>query len=833
MSFLSRLKFWDGLDDDSRKALVRIIGVLTGIIAVFTFLSIFSYILHWQDDMGLVGDLSGNAGMLGYKTGKLLVCRCFGLGSIAIAFALAAISLRLLAGKFHDTLPKTIVLALFGAFIFSLALTFIGKLCALPTALGCGLGGRCGDFVCNWGIRTVGELTAGLLIGFFIIVWLFCCSRKFTKWFAGNPERDEEKARARREARAERKRLREERKNAKKAAKSGALKAEIEKAAAEEAVAATVAAAGPETAAEVAEPQDIEGLTDAPEAAAAPISEDLFPAEAIALTEEASGPSLEVIRDEDGLNAEIEEELPPIDNRLDPAYGLPKFKFPSLDLLQSYSEGRKEVSMDELNRNNNKIRTALANYRIEVVDVKAVVGPTITLYKVYPAPGVQISQIKRLQEDIAMSLNAKGVRVVTLNDSVGIEVANDHSSIVPVKALLNDESYRTTKADLPITLGYTITQKVKIFDLADAPHLLIAGATKQGKSVCLNEIVTSLLYAKHPSELKFVFIDPKMVEFSAYARLLKHYLAVLPDAGDEDEEKKNAIVKNPKNAERILRSLTLEMDERYQLLSEAGVNNLKLYNSKFKDRKLRPDHGHRFLPYIVVIVDEYADLTMSAGAGAETKASAKSITNSIIRLAQKGRAAGIHVILATQRPSVDVISGQIKANFPARIAFRVAQRVDSMTILDSPGADKLIGKGDMLFSAGIDAERIQCGLVEGDEIDAITEFIGKQKGPMKSYNTPYYLPSVDDQTAEGAEGGVDMSKVDERFEEAARMVVMLQKGSTSALQTKLGMGFAKAARVMDQLESAGIVGPSLSGGKPREVLVSDLDQLETILNLYR
>ena len=349
----------------------------------------------------------------------------------------------------------------------------------------------------------------------------------------------------------------------------------------------------------------------------------------------------------------------------------------------------------------------------------------------------------------------------------------------------------------------------------------------------LNTIVTSLLYGKHPSELKFVFIDPKMVEFTAYAKMLRHYLAVLPDACSEEDEMSNAIVKNAKDAEKILRSLCIEMDERYELLSKAGVNKISLYNDKFKSRHLRPDKGHRYLPYLVVVVDEYADLTMTTGASPDAKAASRSITNSIIRLAQKGRAAGLHVILATQRPSVDVISGIIKSNFPMRIAFRVSSRVDSQTILDAPGAEKLIGKGDMLFSAGIDSERIQCALVDGDEIDAVTKAIGDQQGYGKSYNTPYYLPSVEDAGAEGSGNGgsIDMHNIDDRFEEAAKMVVTTQRGSTSDLQRKLGMGYARAGKVMDQLEAAGIVGPQ-EGSKPRQVLVSDFDTLQPILDAF-
>lgn len=792
---------WKDWNKEERRAAVRIAGLVVGALGIFVLISCLSYLLHWKEDMSVSAQVAGKAGSLGYKTGRFLVCECFGLGSLALLVILFAGSIRLVTGRIRTSLLRICTLSVFGAFFASLLFSFIGLSAGFDTAFGGGLGGRCGAFVTGWSVGAIGYPVTGISILLLIICWMFFCSRRFAQWLGKEP--------------------------------SGSRKKKQ-----------TPAEPEPEEPMQTdTDTTDIDEIPEIPPFEPEPIVEH----EPIIIEKEPEMPSKpeeapDSVFTEDGMEvfkgdeliAEGVAQLEPINNRLDPPDGLPKYKFPSIDLLKSYSSNRREVPMDELNRNNNKIRAALGNYRIEVVDVKAVVGPTVTLYKVYPAPGVQIAQIRRLQEDIAMSLNAKGVRVVTLSDSVGIEVANDMPSIVPVKALLNDEAFRNTKAHLPLALGYTITQKVRVFDLADAPHLLVAGATKQGKSVCLNEIITSLLYAKHPSELKFVFIDPKMVEFSSYSRLLKHYLAVLPDAKSEEEEEKEAIVKSSKNAERILKSLTIEMDERYLLLSEANVNNLELYNQKYKDRKLRPDKGHKYLPYIVVVVDEYADLVMSAGAGADTKASARNITNAIIRLAQKGRAAGIHVILATQRPSVDVINGQIKANFPARIAFRVSQRVDSMTILDSPGADKLIGKGDMLFSAGIETERIQCGLVEGDEIEEITKFIGSQTGAMRCYNTPYYLPAVEETSGAGESGaGADMGKFDERFEEAARTIVMLQKGSTSALQTKLGMGFAKAARVMDQLESAGIVGPSISGGKPREVLVRDLDTLDNILALYR
>ena len=809
------LKSWD---EQERAAALRITGLLVAALAIFTLIATTSYLFHWQQDLSLLGDPSsldearhvGNAaGKMGFRMGHLLVCRLFGLGSYALLVLLTAVSARLIAHKWSYSLLKTTLITLSGAFLASLILAFSGKIAGLYTMFGGGLGGRCGASVVNWSENLFGVPVTGLFIFILCLAFLFFSSRRFNVWFAGLGTRKP--------------------------------KEKTEEEETEDSETPAEAVAEEETPAEPAEPEA------EPEPAPAPIPEPVpapapapvpTPAPAIAdvQTTEAEAPTPEesfTIITGEGLDTDVKEPLKPIDNRLDPPDGLPKFNFPSLELLENYSSGRREVSTEELTRNNNKIRAALANYKIQVNDVKAIVGPTVTLYKVYPAAGVKIADIKKLQEDIALSLNAKGVRVVTLSDSVGIEVANDFSSIVPLKALLNDDIFRDSKADLPVAIGYTITQKVKVFDLADAPHLLVAGATKQGKSVGLNVIVSSLLYSKHPSELKFVFIDPKMVEFSAYSGLLKHYLAVLPDAVSEDDERSNAIVKKPKDAEKILRSLCTEMDERYELLSKAGVNNIKLYNNKYKERHLRPDHGHRFLPYLVVVVDEYADLTMTTGASPDQRAASRSITNSIIRLAQKGRAAGLHVILATQRPSVDVISGIIKSNFPMRIAFRVASRIDSMTILDAPGAEKLIGKGDMLFSAGIDTERIQCGYISGEEIDSVTGCISEQVGYGKCYNTPYYLPSAADAGAEGGEGGgnVDVKNLDDRFEEAARMVVTTQKGSTSDLQRKLGMGYAKAGRVMDQLEAAGIVGPQ-EGSKPRQVLIPDLNTLQPILDAF-
>lgn len=798
------LKNWD---KEEKASAIRILGLITGALTIFILMACVSYLFRWKQDMSLLGDTEAMqaarkaAGSLGIRTGHLLISELFGLGSFCLLLILGAVTVRLLLHRWRRSLVKTALIAIFGAFISSFLFAWCGQLAGLDGVFGGGLGGRCGALVVGWAENLFGTIVTGCFIIILIAAFLFFSSRRFNRWFAslGEGREEEKKEKGARKSREDRKAEEPE----------------------------TGEDAETETVPEIFETETTHA-TAAPEPEPAPVAGNTG--------SEGSGSGedggFEIISD-GTLNNPVTQELKPIDNRLDPPDGLPKYQFPSIDLLKDYKNARREVSTEELTRNNNKIRAALANYKIQVTDVKAVVGPTVTLYKVNPAPGVKIAEIRKLQDDIALSLNAKGVRVTTLSDAVGIEVANDYSSIVPLKALFNDDAFRNSKAELPVAIGYTITQKVKVFDLADAPHLLIAGATKQGKSVGINVIVSSLLYSKHPSELKFVFIDPKMVEFSAYKELFRHYLAVLPDAASEEEEQSSAIVKTPKDAEKILRSLCIEMDERYKLLSEAGVNKISLYNEKYKARRLRPDHGHRFLPYIVTVVDEYSDLTMTTGASPEAKAASRSITNSIIRLAQKGRAAGLHVVLATQRPSVDVISGVIKSNFPMRIAFRVASRTDSMTILDAPGADKLIGRGDMLLSAGIDTERIQCALIEGEEIDAVTKFIGEQTGYGKCYNTPYYLPSVDEASSGGSgSGSLSANSLDERFDEAARMVVMTQKGSTSDLQRKLGMGYAKAGRVMDQLESAGIVGPQ-EGSKPRQVLISDLDTLEELLSSIR
>ena len=787
------------MDDGDKVRLTKMTGILVALLAVFTLLATVSYFFTWKADQSslssAVGDISvevsNMAGKMGYRWADLLVRRWFGLGSLAFVVILFAVSVRLLLHRWRYSMVKTTLLTVTGAMLSSFILAFVSDLSGLGNAFGGGLGGECGESVVKWASVVFGNILTGFMLAFLVIVWLVLASGKFSDWLMSLGKKPV----------------------AEPVVRQGSPTIEATEPAVRTGSSVTGTTGVAEASALRAQDSTLRQAQGAERETPQPVAD---PAEK----------SMEVVIGSK-LSTEIKKELPRINVRDE----LPDYKFPSLELLDSYSSSRNEVSDEELARNNARIRNALENYRIQINDVKAIVGPTVTLYKVYPAPGVKISEIKKLQEDLGMHLHARGVRVVTLTDSVGIEVANDHPSIVPMRAVLNDEAFRSSKAELPVAIGYTIQQKVKVFDLADAPHLLVAGATKQGKSVGLNAIVTSLLYAKHPSELKLVFIDPKMVEFSAYAHLLKHYLAVLP-CNDEREERDNAIVKKADKADKILRSLCIEMDQRYELLSKASVPNIKTYNEKYRNRKLRPDEGHRFLPYIVTIIDEYADLTMSVGGSGDAKAVSRSITTSIIRLAQKGRAAGLHVVLATQRPSVDVITGLIKTNFPTRIAFRVVSRTDSSTILDSPGAEKLIGKGDMLYYAGVEMERVQCAYIDSEEINRLNEYIGSQEGHNKSFNTPFYLPPVDDDTEEGSGGMVDMTKLDERFEEAAKLVVMSQRGSTSDLQRRLGMGYAKAGRVMDQLEAAGIVGPQ-EGSKPRQVLVSSLDELDQIIAAYK
>ncbi len=510
-----------------------------------------------------------------------------------------------------------------------------------------------------------------------------------------------------------------------------------------------------------------------------------------------------------------EKELPPYDPKRD----LENYRYPTLDLLKKYdSDGKPYIDMSEQNANKDRIISVLRNFGVEISSIKATVGPTITLYEITPAQGVRISKIRNLEDDIALSLSALGIRIIAPipgKGTIGIEVPNANPNIVSMESILNSKKFQETTMDLPCAIGKTITNEVFMFDLAKIPHLLVAGATGQGKSVGLNAIITSLLYKKHPAELKIVLIDPKKVEFSIYGSIANHFLAQVP-AEDEDP-----IITDVTKVVRTLNSLCKEMDTRYDLLKVAGVRNIKEYNKKFSARQLNPENGHHYMPYIVVIVDEFGDLIMTAG---------KEIELPIARIAQLARAVGIHMIIATQRPTTNIITGTIKANFPGRIAFKVAAMIDSKTILDRPGANQLIGRGDLLFLQGSEPVRVQCAFVDTPEVERINDFIGHQQG----YVCPFELPEPDTDCGDGggSAADVDMQHLDPLFADAARLIVINQSGSTSLIQRKFAIGYNRAGRLMDQLEKAGIVGAA-SGSKPREVMIQDEVSLDNLINAIR
>ena len=513
----------------------------------------------------------------------------------------------------------------------------------------------------------------------------------------------------------------------------------------------------------------------------------------------------DVTLDEDDLN-DLRKEYGDYDPKLD----LASYVLPSIDLLKDYGSNGVSVNKQELEDNKNRIVETLSHYKIDIDKIKATVGPTVTLYEIVPAPGVRISKIKNLEDDIALSLSALGIRIIAPipgKGTIGIEVPNSNPEMVSMRSLIASEKFQNSDAELPIVMGKTITNETFVFDLTKMPHLLVAGATGQGKSVGLNAILISLLYKKHPSQVKFVLVDPKKVELTLFNKIERHFLAKLP--GEED-----AIITDTSKVVNTLNSLCIEMDDRYALLKDAGCRTIKEYNVKFIARRLNPEKGHKYLPYIVVLIDEFADLIMTAG---------KEVEHPIARIAQLARAVGIHLIVATQRPSVNVITGMIKANFPARIAFRVLSKIDSRTILDASGADQLIGRGDMLISTGSDLKRLQCGFVDTPEVEDICSFIGDQRAYPEAFLLPEYV-------GEGGEGNgdIDLNDIDPMFADAARIVILNQQGSASLLQRKLKLGYNRAGRIVDQLEAMGIIG-AFQGSKAREVLFSDIESLEELL----
>lgn len=794
-------------------------GLVLAILAVYTFAVLLSYVFTWSKDLSLVTNpemfdasqgVRNIGGKLGFLWSHFLVGRLFGLAAFAVPFFLGALAVHCLRIRRVNIL-RVFIFTFFGAILFSILLAFVFGLASKANFLGNGPGGSYGHYISDWLCNMLGPLGAGAVILVALLLWSVLLSRKVAFWFddliystSHRPARDEAVPEEEQEMDVKVDTYEDDSPN-EFAGADGLDELNVQPAA---------------TGAVEEEEEDEYGIPPLPEMPDLPSVDDIdvgqmagsgtpvpvhpdnpggiIPPDEVELTVDES--------ENDFLGNLSEDERARI---YDPRLDLPKYELPPTSLLEDYRDKWYEVSREELEMNKQRIVNALANYKIGVTGINAKVGPTVTLYKIRLAEGIKIAQVRRLEEDIAISLGAKGVRVVTLLDSVGIEVPNEKASVVALKAVLNSPQFKEKekKMNLPLALGITVTNEPYFVDLTKMPHLLVAGATGMGKSVGLNCILASMLFTKHPAELKLVLVDPKKVELSLYNKLDHHFLAKLPD-GDE------AIITETKKVVYTLKSLCVEMDDRYELLKEADVRQITEYNEKFLNRRLNPLKGHKFLPYIVVVIDEFADLLVTAG---------REVEEPIARLAQKARAVGIHLVMATQRPTTDIINGTIKANFNARIAFRVNSMVDSRTIIDSPGANRLIGRGDMLVMApGEDLVRVQCALVDTDELIRLNKFISDQRG----YGGPFLLPEYVDESEEGdGVGEVDLLKRDKLFEEAAKIVVQYQQGSTSLLQRKLNLGYNRAGRIIDQLEAAGIVGP-FEGSKARAVLITDFDTLD-------
>lgn len=773
----------------------RVIRVAAGIFFLFltfyTLYSLVSLFFTWNEDQSLSfnpsfvsNDVSAanGAGKIGWRWSDFLFSKVFGVGAFILPVFFGAVSIVCFRIR-KVNLLRIFIVTMFGAVIFSVAGDYLFELFSDEPLLGVGAGGSYGHYANEFVCRMLGVSGAGL--SYLLVVFLYACliSPKVAKalddliYGVSHKKRKEEEVPA--------DKMVEE-------VAPGADTVDGQESEEE-----SVPVDKPEIevepdeyytplqAAEHLEPLEAEERPKAPESP-----------EEVQLTIE-EGSTVDTLSDDQWRNL------------YDPRLDLPSFQTPPMSILYDYQDKIYTVSREELERNKQRIVNALDSYKIKVVGISAKMGPTVTLYKIHLADGVKVAQVRNLEEDIAISLGAKGVRVVTLLDSVGIEVANERPSVVAFKAILNTQQFHDLKMELPLALGVTVTNEPFFIDLAKMPHLLVAGATGMGKSVGLNVILSSLLFTKHPAEMKLVLVDPKKVELSLYEKLDKHYLAMLPD-GDE------AIITDTKKVVNTLKSLCIEMEDRYALLKLAGVRQIKEYNEKFLQRRLNPNKGHKFLPYIVVAIDEFADLLMTAG---------REIEEPIARLAQKARAIGIHLVIATQRPTTNIITGTIKANFNSRIAFKVSSSVDSKVIIDAVGANRLIGRGDMLVSyPGADLTRVQCALIDTPEIEAMVKFISEQKG----YDSVFPLPEYVDENDAEANDTIDLRRRDQLFDECAKIVVQFQQGSTSMIQRKLGIGYARAGRIMDQLEAAGIVGPQ-EGSKARNVLVTDFDSLDRIL----
>ena len=768
---------------------------------LFLLVAFISYFISWRVDQSVVdsGFLTGKvenwAGDIGARISDEFLDKWIGIPSLVFPFLLILIGIRIL-GVNIKRLGRKIIIFLIGALLLSITLGYLSGNQA--QYLGSGAGGAHGYFVSRWLNSLIGIPGSGILLLVLNLTFLFFTVPATFHMFKKHVI---EKTKRLKPVPGIKDSIVKSGKEDDKSA-SGPLENPNEfNIKPKEDISREITGNSVDLVLETT-PTHFEEISDPSEEI---ISNQSFESEE-EMVIDALPTNVSGMEDENDFPDGFQD-LPPYDPRAD----LSSYKFPSVNLLDEHKTENSEVSNEELIRNKDKIVETLGNYKIAIDKIKATIGPTITLYEIVPAAGVRISKIKNLEDDIALNLSALGIRIIAPipgRGTIGIEVPNQKPEIVSMKSILISKKFQESTYDLPIALGKTISNETFVLDLAKMPHLLVAGATGQGKSVGLNAVITSLIYKKHPAELKFVLIDPKKVELTPYVKIERHFLAKL-------ENTEEAIITDTQKVINTLQSLTKEMEKRYDLLKKAHVRNIKEYNTKFIERKLNPNKGHEFLPYIVVIIDEFADLIMTAGREVETP---------LARLAQLARAIGIHLVIATQRPTTNIITGVIKANFPARIAFRVSSMIDSRTILDTPGANQLIGRGDMLVSTGGDLIRVQCAFIDTSETDKITDFIGSQRGYPHAFELPEYNP-------EGANGPteMDLKKKDELFEDAARLVVVHQQGSTSLIQRKFSIGYNRAGRIVDQLEAAGIIGP-FEGSKARQVLITDELSLERILN---
>ncbi|WP_303182116.1 DNA translocase FtsK [uncultured Butyricimonas sp.] len=802
-----------------------VVGLIFMLFSVYLFVSLAGFFFTGGMDQSLVDKetrelvtnpdiVVGNPGRkLGAYLSDLLVNRWFGVSSFIFCYLLFIIGLGIM-GRPLKSLGKKIILSFVLVIWISLLLGYIFNFVPSGYVFP---GGAHGYFVCFWLNSFIGEIgTLFLLLVSFAVILFFGFENAFNKcvtmvkaYFARKAQRKEERRMAREAAATQREMKTEQPENETEDTNLSPENEIITEAPTEDEFYSNVTEKEP---IEEDHTEEITSLVTVNNQVELPLNDENR--EDIRQDTETITPpatdDIELTVMADKLEEQLTKNLMP-DTEYDPTLDLSNYQYPPLDLLEEYASNASKVTAEELEENKNTIVETLRQYKIEITKIKATIGPTVTLYEIVPAPGIKISKIKNLEDDIALSLAALGIRIIAPipgAGTIGIEVPNQKPEIVSMRGVIASKKFQESKYALPVALGRTISNEPYTFDLAKMPHLLVAGATGQGKSVGLNAIITSLLYKKHPSQLKFVMVDPKKVELSIYSVIEKHFLAKLPDAEE-------AIITDNDKVVATLNSLCIEMDSRYDLLKLAHVRNIKEYNEKFVKRQLNPNNGHRYLPYIVVVVDEFADLIMTAG---------KEVEQPIARIAQLARAVGIHMIIATQRPSTNIITGVIKANFPARVAFKVASMIDSRTILDSPGANQLIGRGDMLISKDSEMVRVQCAFVDTPEVDAVTKFIADQQGYPEAYMLPEYVSD----TENGINSDVDLGMKDPLFEEAARLVVNTQQGSTSSIQRRFSIGYNRAGRIIDQLEAAGIVGP-FEGSKARQVLIPDEYSLEHIL----